>query len=270
MRFADLHLHTFHSDGVRSPRQVVDLAWHHQLQIIAISDHDNLAAIEEASAYARQRQIVVIPAVELSCDYQGNDVHLLGYAFDSTDRNLNDRLARFRAGRLLRGDRIIDRLIEQGVPIDRARVTEICGDGSMGRPHIARVMMEAGVVGSIQEAFEKWLSPGCAGYVEKERFQVSEALETIRRAGGLVSVAHPSLYPKPVELLDALFSAGADAVEALHPEVDEDSAREFQRLARDRGKFVTGGSDDHGFEDLRSIGNIRVPESLIGPILDRL
>lgn len=270
MRFADLHLHTFHSDGVRSPRHVVDLAEQHQLQIIAISDHDNLAAIQEASDYARSKQITVIPAVELSCDYEGTDLHLLGYAFDPEDRALNDRLAIFRAGRLQRGQRILDRLLEEGISVDRTRVAELCGEGAMGRPHIARAMVEAGIVNSVQEAFEQWLGAGCPGYVSKERFQVAEAIETIGEAGGLISVAHPSLYPNPLELLEALFRAGADAVEVFHPEVDAVSAGEFQRVAMGHGKFVTGGSDDHGFEDRRTIGSIHVPETSIVPILERL
>jgi len=248
----------------------VELAAHHQLQIIAVSDHDNLAGIQEASDYARSFQITVIPAVELSCDYHGTDVHLLGYAFDPQDRALNDRLAIFRAGRLQRGERILDRLLEQGIAVDRTRVAELCGEGAMGRPHIARAMVEAGIVKSVQEAFRQWLGAGCPGYVSKERFQVAEAIETIGEAGGLISVAHPSLCPNPVELLDALFQAGVDAVEAFHPEVDAVSATEFQRIATRHGKFVTGGSDDHGFEDRRTIGSIRLPETSIAPILERL
>lgn len=270
MRYADLHLHTFHSDGVRSPREVVDLARHYDLRIIAISDHDNLAAFPEARDYARSYQILVIPAVELSCDYEGTDLHLLAYGFDPSESRLNQRLASFRKTRLERGDRMVERLIAAGCPITRERVAELAGEGSLGRPHIARALVEAEVAATIQQAFDHWLRPGCPGYVEKERFHVRDAIDTVSGAGGLTSVAHPTLYPHPMQLLAEVFEAGAHAVEAFHPEVDESSSQEFQELARRHGKFVTGGSDDHGFDDLRTIGSIRVPESSLAPILDRL
>lgn len=270
MRFADLHLHTHHSDGLRSPHEVIELAAFHQLGIIAISDHDNLAAIDEATVLARKKGIQVIPAVELSTEYENVDLHLLAYGFDHHDVALEARLERFRRARLERGERMVERLIQQGCSISLGRVHELRGTGALGRPHIARALVEAGVSVSVDDAFEKWLSPGCPGYVEKERFPAGEAIEVIRAAGGLTSIAHPTLYPDFQRLVRQLFERGADAVEAFHPQVNEISRAELQQLAKAHRKFVTGGSDDHGFEDLRTIGTIRLPEVEIAPLLSRV
>jgi 3',5'-nucleoside bisphosphate phosphatase len=268
VRFADLHLHTYHSDGVRSPLEVVELAARHHLGIISISDHDNLAAIDEAAEIGRQKSILVIPGIELSTEFRGVDVHLLAYAFDHHDENLEQRLESFRRTRLDRGRLMVEKLAGQGCRIRHERVLEICGNASLGRPHIARALIEQGVVSSMQEAFDRWLSPGRPGYVEKERFPTEEAIEVIHRIGGLTSVAHPTLYPNWLKVVSDLFDRGADAVEAYHPHVDADSRGELTGLAKDRRKFVTGGSDDHGMEDLRTIGSIRVPEGLIQPLLE--
>jgi predicted metal-dependent phosphoesterase TrpH len=270
MRFADLHIHTHHSDGLRSPRQVVELAAAHQLAIIAISDHDNLAAIDEGTDFARERGIQLIAAIELSIEYRGVDLHLLAYGVDPLHRGLQQHLEHFRRGRIERGVRMVERLVAGGCPIRHDRVMELCGQGSLGRPHIARALVEAGVCGSIQQAFEQWLSPGCPGYVEKERFEAGAAIRLVREAGGLTSIAHPTLYPDFRQVTLDLFALGVDAVEAIHPEVDPAARADLQELARSHGKFLTGGSDDHGFEDLRTIGRVRVAEVLIEPLLSHL
>ncbi|HEY5610189.1 MAG TPA: PHP domain-containing protein [Thermoanaerobaculia bacterium] len=269
-RHADLHLHTYHSDGVRSPREVVDLARHNGLEIIAISDHDNLAAYFEIRDYAREHSVTLIPGVELSCGYQGLDIHILAYAFDPADGPLNERLVDFREARLRRGEAMVDRLVTLGYAISRARVAELCGTGAMGRPHIARALLEIGAVSSIEDAFQKLLGSGCPGYVEKERFAIEEAVAVIRAAGGVTSIAHPTVYPRHRAVVEELFEAGVDGVEALHPNVDDEQRRYYERLAHLKGKLVTGGSDDHGFGDRCTIGTVRVSAEMIGPILDRL
>lgn len=270
MRFADLHLHTNHSDGVRSPLEVVELAAQHRLEIISISDHDNLAAIDEAAAVGRQKSVLVISGIELSTEFRGVDVHLLAYAFNHHDEKFERRLESFRRTRLDRGRLMVEKLAREGCQIRHERVLQICGDASLGRPHIARALIEEGLVSSMQEAFDRWLSPGRPGYVEKERFPTEEAIAVVHGIGGLTSVAHPTLYPDWMSVVSDLFDAGADAVEALHPHVDAPSRDELMALAKKRRKFITGGSDDHGMEDLRTIGNIRVPEALIRPLLDRV
>jgi hypothetical protein len=270
-RYADLHTHTYHSDGTRSPQEVIDVARAHGLEIVAISDHDNLAAYFEIKKYADERGVTLIPAMELSCGYEGVDVHVLAYAFDALDERIAQRLRRFRETRHRRGYAIVERLRTLGISISAERVDQLAGGGAMGRPHVARALVEAGHVASVSEAFDKWLGTGKPAYVEKERFQIREAVELIRSAGGVTSIAHPTLYPNHEELVPRLLDEGIDAVEVLHPDVDASFCERYTNLARFRGKFTTGGSDDHGaVKTSETLGTIRVPETMIQPILDRV
>lgn len=271
MRYADLHTHTFHSDGTRSPREVIDVARAHGIEIVSISDHDNLAAYFEIKSYADQARVTLIPGVELSCAYAGVDVHILAYAFDPLDERVEQRLTRFREMRQTRGRRMVERLRSLGYRIDGHRVDQLSAGGAVGRPHVARALVEAGYVASVDEAFDKLIGTGKPAYVGKERFRVDEAVTLIRSAGGVTSIAHPTLYPNHEQIVPKLLDAGIDGVEVFHPEVDEASRESYSSLARFRGKMLTGGSDDHGtVKEVETLGTIRVPESLIGPILERL
>ena len=271
MRYADLHLHTYHSDGTRSPREVIDLARERGLDIVAISDHDQLAGYFEVKRYAEERGILLIPAVELSCMVDGADVHVLAYAFDAVDEQLNERLRRFRETRQARGHRIVERLRALGYEVSAQRVDELAAGGAMGRPHVARALVERGYVASVSEAFDKLLGTGKPAYIDKERFRIDEAIALIRATGGVTSIAHPTLYRNHDEIVPKLLDAGIDAVEIYHPQVNEEWRERYANVARFRGKFVTGGSDDHGtVKECETLGTVKVPETLIGPILERM
>jgi len=270
-RFADLHLHTYHSDGTRSPREVIDLARERGLDIVAISDHDNIAAYFEVKRYADERGVILIAATELSCGYDGVDVHILAYAFNTFDERIDERLRRFRDVRHRRGYAIVEKLRELGYDISAERVEQLAAGGAMGRPHVARALVESGRIASISEAFNQLLASGKPAYVEKARFDVKEAVALIHDAGGLLSIAHPTLYPDHERIVPELLDAGIDAIEIFHPDVEEENRERYRNLARFRGKFVTGGSDDHGTaKEVETLGTIRVPEVLIGPILERV
>lgn len=271
MRVADLHTHTHHSDGTRPPREVVDVALSHGIEILAISDHDNLAAYFEIKPYADSLGMTLVPAIELSCGFEGVDVHVLAYAFDPADERIDRRLRSFRETRHRRGYAIVEKLRALGCDISATRVEELSAGGALGRPHVARALVEAGYVSSVSEAFDIYLRTGKPGYVEKERFAVAEAVALIRAAGGVTSVAHPSTYPDHQKLIPQLLDLGVDAIEVLHPDVDLLDRERYSNLARFRGRFTTGGSDDHGsVKTTETLGTIKVPESVIGPILDRL
>jgi len=271
VRYADLHLHTYHSDGTRSPREVIDVALANGIEIVAISDHDNLAAYYEIASYARGAGVTLVPAIELSCEHDGIDVHVLAYAFDPHDERIDDRLRRFRETRLRRGHAIVERLRTLGYDISATRVEELAAGGAMGRPHVARALVEAGYVASVSEAFDKLLGTGKPGYLEKERFRIAEAIALIRTAGGLTSIAHPTLYPNHEQLVPLLLDGGIDGVEVMHPDVDELNRERYTNLARFRGKITTGGSDDHGtVKTSETLGTVKVPEAMIRPILERL
>jgi predicted metal-dependent phosphoesterase TrpH len=271
IRFADLHLHTDHSDGTRSAREVVDVAKSHGLEIIAISDHDNLAAFFEIKRYADESGVTLVPAVELSCAWAGGDVHILAYAFDPFDDSLEKKLRHFREVRQRRGAMIVQRLHALGVDISAERVDQLAAGGSVGRPHVARALVEAGHAASVADAFDRYLGTGKPAFVEKARFLVEDAVATVHDAGGLTSIAHPTLYPDHPSVVSQLLDLGVDAIEVFHPDVPDEDRERYRNLARFRGKFVTGGSDDHGtVKAVQTLGTIRVPESLIGPILERL
>ncbi len=271
MRFADLHTHTYHSDGTRSPQEVVDVARAAGIAILSISDHDNLAAYFEIKKYADEVGVTLIPGIELSCGHGGVDVHVLAYAFDPHDERIAHRLYGFREARHRRGALMVERLRSLGYEISAERVDQLAAGGSLGRPHVARALVEAGHVASVSEAFDKLLGAGKPAYIEKERFRIDEAISMIHAAGGVTSVAHPTLYPDHVTLVPQLLDAGIDAVEVMHPQVDDGNRQRYANMVRFRGKFATGGSDDHGtVKTKETLGTIRVPETMIQPLLDRL
>jgi len=271
VRFADLHLHTYHSDGTRSPREVIDLARERGLEIVAISDHDNTAAYFEIKSHADAAGVTLIPAIELSCIYEGIDIHILAYAFDPTDERIEHRLRGFRATRQRRGHDMVARLRELGYDISIERVEELAAGGALGRPHVARALVERGHVASVSEAFDKLIGTGKPAYIDKERFRISEAVELIHSAGGVTSIAHPIHYPNHPELVPRLLDQGIDGIEVFHPDVPEQERERYLNVARFRGCLVTGGSDDHGtVKTSETLGTIKVPESVIGKILERI
>jgi 3',5'-nucleoside bisphosphate phosphatase len=271
MRYADLHTHTVHSDGTRLPLEVIDIALHYGIEIVAISDHDNLAAYFEIRDYADDRGVTLVPAIELSCELDGIDVHVLAYSFDPLNEPIEQRLAAFRVTRERRGHAIVEKLRELGYPVSRERVDQLAAGGALGRPHVARALVEAGHVSSVAEAFDLLLGTGKPAYVSKERFRVEDAVNLIRAAGGLTSIAHPTLYPDHERLVPRLLDLGIDGIEVLHPDASPAERERYTHLARFRGVLATGGSDDHGtVKTAETLGTIRVRDSSIRPILERL
>jgi predicted metal-dependent phosphoesterase TrpH len=250
---------------------VIDVARSHGIDIIAISDHDNLAAYFEIKSYADAQGITLVPGVELSCAHEGVDVHILAYAFDPLDPRVDQRLRHFREARQTRGRRMVERLRSLGYDISTARVEQLAAGGAVGRPHVARALVEAGRAASVSDAFDRLIGTGKPGYVEKERFRVADAIALVHAAGGVTSIAHPTLYPNHDRLVPLLLDKGIDGVEVFHPDVDDASRDAYINVARFRGKMTTGGSDDHGsVKEVETLGTIRVPETLIEPILQRL
>ncbi len=265
--YADLHLHTLHSDGLRTPREVVDTAIEKGLSVIALSDHDQLAGYFEIREYAAERGLRLIPGVELSVDFEGQDIHILAYSFAPVDPLITTRLEEFRAVRATRGEEMVRRLIELGYPITLERVRELCGDGAMGRPHVARALVESGSVATIQQAFDELIGPQGKAWVAKAMFSAEEAVRMIRGAGGRTSVAHPTLYKDHFEVVKRLLDLGVDGIEAWHPKVIGKEREQYMQLATSRGRLITGGSDDHGFAERKSLGTIKLPVSYIESLL---
>ncbi len=245
---ADLHLHTTASDGMLTPAQLACKAAQEGFDWIAVTDHDSMAGVAQAQEAAEKLGLHVITGVELSCGAQ-KEIHILGYGFDPAHAALEQFCAHRRAQRIERVEEMVKRLCALGRPVSIERVRELA-DGVMGRPHVARALMEAGYVASMSEAFERYLKPGKPGYVPKEDVKVSEAVRLVREAGGVAVLAHPMELRMGETTLEPLVhewkTQGLAGIEVYHPSAQNNHAYALERMARREGMLVTGGSDYHG------------------------
>lgn len=257
----DLHVHTTASDGSLTPSQVVREAANSGVYLLGIADHDCTDGVREAEQAGRSSGIAVIPAVELSVGSGPREIHVLGYWIDVEQAELQAALARLRSARDTRNDRIVQRLRELGAPIDLERVKEIGGDGSVGRPHIAYALVEAGHVSSIGEAFGRFLARGKPGYVGRDRLSPAEASEVIIAAGGLPVLAHPAKIG-PRAAIEEILDQGMRGVEVYHSDHNDVNSQMLLALAKERGLVVTGGTDSHGplADRPLAIGNLDIPD----------
>ena len=247
----DLHVHTNHSDGTFTPREVLTLARERGLDAVAITDHDTTSALDEAAAIGDELGIEVVPGIEFSTIYADEGVHILCYFMDPTDPNLIEELQRLRDDRERRGDMMVDKLVALGYPITFERVKEIAGEAPIIRPHIAQAMVEAGIVPDTKSAFsEGFIGSNGRAYVEKHALHPLDALQLIHAAGGVCVLAHPGTFretkPVPSMLIDELAAAGLDGIEAAHPEHTPEVEAKYVDLAEGFGLFHTGSSDCHG------------------------
>jgi len=241
----DLHLHTTRSDGHYPPEQLIDKLAALQFRAVAIADHDEIGAISEIKAYAKNRGIEIIPGVELSVQFGGRDIHVLGYCFDPDEPVLLEYLKLLRDDRINRARKIVHKLSTLGMPLPFEEVLRKAGSGSIGRPHIAFALLEHGHVDSFKEAFTKYIGDGKPAYVGKLSVDIKQAMQMIKSAGGLCSIAHPGLQLSTQDLM-MLIKTGVSAIEVVHPKHDAEHTRFYAELARDHGLLPTGGSDFHG------------------------
>jgi 3',5'-nucleoside bisphosphate phosphatase len=247
----DLHTHTVYSDGTFSPRELLELARHRGLDVVAVTDHDTTDGLAEAFASGEEMGVEVIPGVEFSTVREGDGVHILCYLMDPSHPELVAELRRLREDRFSRGERMVGKLRELGYPITFERVREIARGGNIIRPHVAQALVEAGVVPTLREAFsEELIGSGGRAYVQKHALHPLEAIALIHRAGGACVLAHPGTWreaaPVPDDVIDELAEAGVDGLEALHPEHTPELQARYVALAEARGLIWTGSSDCHG------------------------
>ncbi len=243
-RGADLHLHSWYSDGTLSPREIVAYAARHHVNPIALTDHDTVAGIPEALHAGSELAVEVIPGVELSVHEPGEEMHILGYFIqweNTTFQGTLDLLATRRRDRLVEILRRLDRL---GVPLSQAAVREIAGPGTVGRLHVARALVARRAVGNVQEAFDRFLAQGRPAYVERTGFNAAEAITAIRDAAGIAVLAHPD--HSALDRLTSLVHAGLQGIEVFHPSHRPEDVIFLTRLASEHGLLITGGSDCHG------------------------
>ncbi len=247
---ADLHSHSTASDGTCPPAEVMRRARAAGLDVIALTDHDTVAGHEEARQ-ALPRGLTLLPGMELSCRLEGHSVHLLGYLFDPAHQELAAELAKIRESRVHRARAMVARLAELGAPVTWEQVSALAGDGVVGRPHIARAMVEARVIESPEQAFgPDWIGAGGRAHVTRYALDPARAVSLVRDAGGVAVLAHPRVpergWTVPDDVIARLAAAGLSGIEVRHPDQDRSKRMELQALADSLGLVASGGSDDHG------------------------
>lgn len=276
MTMVDLHVHSTSSDGIHKPAELVAMAAAAGIKAMAIADHDSTDGLDEALAAAEAAGIELIPAVELSVAYEKyHDVHLLGYFIDHHDRQFSEKLQLFRQRRAERGLRVIENInrklaMEGKQPLESAEILALA-EGSLGRPHIARVLVDKRLAATMQEAFTAYLVP-CNE--PKEYFPFAEALAEIHRIGGVAVLAHPqSISRDQSELygvIAAMAAKGLDGIEACNSMGAEGDDSFLKRLAASLDLVVTGGSDFHGGEEGLALGTGRGNLQLTAELLEGL
>jgi 3',5'-nucleoside bisphosphate phosphatase len=262
----DLHLHTTASDGLLKPSEIILLAQKHRFNAIAITDHDTTDGITEAQRIAAGSPFV-IPGIELSAAEGSLDVHVLGYYVQIADIAFQSKLAQFQQDRLSRGYDMVERLAALGKPVAWEQVMAIANGGAIGRPHVARALLEAGHVSSVAEAFQHYLYTGGPAYVSRQRLAPEAAIELIHEAGGVAVLAHPALVADYGTLIERLVPAGLDGVEVLHPKNTEIVRDNLRGLAVRHNLIMTGGSDFHRPGD--SFGDYQPPPETLRQLRQR-
>ncbi len=246
----DLHVHTTASDGTLSPRDATSLAAMKGLKAIAITDHDTMAGLLEAGEAGELLGVTIIPGIEISTDYMGEEVHVLGYFLEPTAKPLREYISWVRSARRDRTRRCIEKLQAKGFNITFDQLSADYPDATLGRPHIARELMKLGVVSSVKEAFRKYLDEGRSCYVRREYIPFTKAIKLIRDSGGVAVLAHPLQYGFSGKDLDIFVKtgteAGATGIEILYPGYTQKDQDKLYTLAEKYSLLPTGGSDFHG------------------------
>lgn len=259
----DLHTHTTASDGLLSPDAVVQLARDGGVTVLAVADHDTTAAVDAAVAAGKRLGVEVIPAVEINTDVDEAEVHVLGYYIDHTAPWFQEFLTQLRDGRENRAAKMVGKLNALGIPVDYARVRALA-EGAVGRPHVARALVEVGAVRTTDEAFQKYIGRTGPAYVERMKVTPEDAVRVIVRAGGIAVLAHPGWGVRD-EWIPPLVEAGLEGVEAYYPDHTPAMTAHFMELAERYHLLVTGGTDFHG-GDLATrvaIGSQYVPPEVV-------
>ena len=267
---ADLHLHTTASDGRLSPEEVVRKASQLELDAIAITDHDTVAgvapALQEAASFP---QLSVIPGVEISTDIPRGEAHILGYFIDHLDPVFNRALEEQRDSRYERGRRMVAKLADLGIEIDWERVLELAAGGTVGRPHIARAMLEREYIPSVREAFARYIGRNCVAYVERKKMTPVEAVGLIVKAGGLPVLAHPADIAGLEPLVVRLKKAGMVGIETYYANYSANKTATLEALARKHHLVASGGSDYHGIDSTigSDMGSVGLPSGCVEQLM---
>ena len=266
----DLHTHTSYSDGYYTPEELVIKAKSAGIDIIGISDHDNVKGISEAVEAGKKVGVEVIPGLEISSDIRDKEVHILAYFFEPENDELERYLTFFREERLKRAIRIVDKLKALEFNISIEDVLKRIKNSAVGRPHIAQTMVEKGLTSSYFEAFNKYIGNGCPAYEKKVHLSPQSACKIISDAGGLSFIAHPGFMPEV--LLKELIDTGIDGIEVIHPSHSPQQIKFYRGIVNEYFLLESGGSDFHGGkrEDDNNLGKYYVASHILEAMRQRL
>ncbi|MDO4345636.1 MAG: PHP domain-containing protein [Eubacteriales bacterium] len=272
MNTIDLHVHSNISDGTYTPSQLVAYALQKKLRAMALTDHDSTDGLAEAFAAAEGTGLELVPGIEFSTEYQGNDIHIVGLDIDFKDPEFAQSLCRFRNSRDIRNQKMIQKLQEADVDISMEQMTSLFGSAVLTRAHFARYLAEHGYVADMPEAFRKYIGEGCPCFVPREKVTPLQAVHLIYRTGGIAVLAHPMLYHLSGNAMDTLLvslkKAGLVGIEALYSTHSRWEENQVRLLAKRHDLAISGGSDFHGSNkpkiDLGSgRGNLNIPYDIL-------
>ncbi len=257
-------MHTNFSDGTFSPQEVVEAAHREGLSCIAITDHDTVEGVLPAMQAAQKYDLEIIAGVELSCQQNNKDIHMLAYLFDYENEEFKRRIGDFQESRVKRMAEMIDKLKELGIrDITLEEVCVLAKSQSVGRPHLARILVEKGHVNNTKAAFDKYLAEGEPAYVGKYKMTPNEAIEFVHKVGGVAVLAHPMLTNCD-EMIPGFVEAGLDGLEVYYANIAAPIVEFYRKLAEKYNLLTTGGSDAHGDAKKNTyIGKMKIPYALV-------
>ncbi len=275
----DLHVHSTFSDGSFSPEELVEMAVQSGLSALALTDHDTTDGVPRLLSASEASGIVGVGGVEISAEFAGGTMHLLGLDVNPAESALQEALARIRMGRGERNQQIVTHLNELGLALPWERVEPLANGGVVGRPHIAQAMVECGLVSSREKAFSRFLRRGGPAYAERFRLSPEEGIGRIRGAGGVPVLAHPFTlglrFRKLRECVRELSAMGLQGIEVFYPEHGQERRAQYTELAKEFDLVMTGGSDFHGAANPaihlgRGFGNVCVSDGILVALRDRV
>lgn len=270
---ADLHTHTYYSDGYHTPEELIQKAKSAGLSHLAITDHDNVDAIDEAIEIASRYDIELISGTEISAEHNGKETHILAYFIDHKNPELLGYLKNFRGERMKRAEKIVEKLNGLGMDIKMDDVLkQVKGNGSVGRPHIAVALIECGYVNNYYDAFNKYIGDDKPAYVKKPNISSKDAIALINRCGGLSFIAHPGKSMRNNNSLFEMIEFGVDGIEVIHPSHTDYDIEYFRDITSQYFLLESGGSDFHGgrINDVSILGRFFIPEIKITAMKNRL
>lgn len=264
MKKIDLHLHTTFSDGLYTPKQVLQLTEKFGFDIISITDHDNIGGYLKVKDLAHKYDIQIIAGVEVSSFHKNREVHILGYLYDYRNEALRNMLDKIYQSRYSRAKKIVSKLAEKGIDLDFEKIKSYSGENNyLGRPHICRALIDEGYCKNKYEAFDKYLGDSCFAYVPKYTPPVKKVIRTIQGAGGISVLAHPYTLRDDKVVFDVI-KFGIDGIEVFYARCNDDLIFHYNEMAQMNNLIRTGGSDFHGDDiDLEILKTYSAPPYIL-------